>query len=97
MSQEFFLVGFYTLILMLLKVKSHVREQGKALKDTSFLLIKFTVQSPLVLKKDIFIFKISHGVRKVPKKCHVLFEWPLSLVHTHTQGKKVIKSFIFPK
>ena len=51
------------------------------------------------------------GVRKVPKKCHVLFEWPLSLskfpntqctmsydvIHTHGSNKWINTLHFFDK
>jgi hypothetical protein len=61
---------------MNLEAIKFVTEQDKASKDTLF-LFHFLFQSNLVIKNRI----MSHGgggVRKAPKKCHVLFEWPLT-------------------
>ncbi len=66
------------LFLMLLEEKLVITKQDAASKDT-FFFINLIFQSNIGLK-------ISHqkmknvtwwGVKKVPKKCHVLFEWPL--------------------
>jgi hypothetical protein len=65
---------------MLLEGKLLVEEQDKASKDIFFL-------TPLLFQSDVGL-KMSHkkrhkergaggGVRKVQKKCHVLFEWSL--------------------
>ena len=65
--------------------KSCLREHDLASKTHSFFfLIYFTIQSVKVLKTVIFKDKMSHEERgregsKVPKKCQVLFEWPLRL------------------
>ncbi len=57
--------------------KIFITNQDKASKDT-FLQLHLIFQRNLSLK-------ISHtggrGVRKVPKKCHVLFEWPFITIY----------------
>jgi hypothetical protein len=68
---------------MFLEEKLVVTNQDTASKDTFFLI-------DLIFQSNIGL-TISHqkmkkvtrggGFRKVPKKCHVLFEWPL----THNQ------------
>ncbi len=64
------LLVFKMLFLMLLGVKVFVIGQDYATKDT-FLLVHLTFQSNLGLK-------IWGGGQKSAKKCHVLFEWPLT-------------------
>jgi hypothetical protein len=65
---------------MLLEGTLCVTKQGKASKDT-FLLIHLIFQINLSLKishQKLKIVTQGGGVGKVPKKCHVLFEWPLT-------------------
>ncbi len=63
---------------MLLEEKLVVTNQDTASKDT-FFLINVIFQSNICLKISHLKMKnvTRGGVRKVPKKCHVLFEWPL--------------------
>ncbi len=70
---------------MLLEGILVVTKQDTASKDT-FFLINLIFQSILRLKishkKMKNVTRGGGGVRKVPKKCHVLFEWPLIRVGT---------------
>jgi hypothetical protein len=66
-SHTLFLL-FKTLFLILLEGKLCVTKQDKASKDTFFLVL-------LIFQSNLSR-KISHQ-KQVPKKCHVLFEWPL--------------------
>ena len=65
---------------MLLEENFVVSQQDTASKDT-FFLIDLIFQSNIGLKishqKMKNVTRGGGGVRKVPKKCHVLFEWPL--------------------
>jgi hypothetical protein len=66
---------------MLLEGKLFDTKQDKASKDT-FFFIHLKFQSNLGLEishqKLKNVTRGGGGVRKVPKKCHVLFEWPLT-------------------
>ena len=63
-------IAFLNVVLMLLKVKSHAREQDQALNATLF-LIHFTFQ---VIKTVIFETKMSHGGRGSEKgQCFIYF------------------------
>jgi hypothetical protein len=68
---------------MLLKEKLVVKKQDTAYKR-NFLLIDLIFQSNIGLKishqKMKNVTRVGGGVREVPKKCHVLFEWPLILI-----------------
>ncbi len=64
---------------MLLEGKLFVTKQDKASKDT-FLLILSIFQSYLGIVNRLSKIKNCHtdgdvGFKKVPKKCHMLFEW----------------------
>jgi hypothetical protein len=64
-------------------------------------LIHFAFQSKLGLKSVIKIYLTGcgcgwDGVRKVPKRCDVLFEWPLksfSLAHALRADATIISTF----
>jgi hypothetical protein len=65
---------------MLLDGNFFVTKQDKASKDT-FFLIHLIFQSNLSLKVCHQKFENvtwGEGVRKMPKKCQVIFEWPLT-------------------
>ncbi len=81
MCHTSFFYFFKTVFLKLLETKSFVWQQDQALKDT-FFLNNFGVKSKEGLKTIDQKWSKCHtgGVRKVPKKCHVLFEWPLTLI-----------------
>ncbi len=67
---------FETLFLLLFEGQLFDTKQDKASTDT-FLFIHLKFQSYLGLK--IGHQKVKNVTRgKVPKKCHVLFEWPLA-------------------
>jgi hypothetical protein len=65
---------FETPYLILLEGNLFVTKQDKASKDT-FFLIHLIFQNSLGLKISQQKLKMS----QVPKKCHVLFEWPIVL------------------
>jgi hypothetical protein len=77
-------LAFKTLLLMLLEGKLCVTKQEKALKDT-FILIHLIFQSDLSQKiSHLNLTNVTEGggvIRKELKKCHVLFEWPLTAVN----------------
>jgi len=47
------------------------------IKIRYFLTYLFHIYKYNGLKTDILKSKCKQGARRVPKKCHVLFEWPL--------------------
>ncbi len=68
---------------MLLEEKLAVTKQDTASKDT-FFLINLLFLKQYMPENQSSKNKECHtgeggGVRKVPKKCHVLFEWPQML------------------
>ncbi len=79
---------------MLLEEKLVVTKQDTASKETFF-------STDLMFQSNIGL-KISHqkmknvtwGVRNVPKKCHVLFEWPLNHPNEPFTKKPYQRSFL---
>jgi len=64
---------------MHLEVKRHIYKEDETIQGTSF-ITDFTVQDSLNNRYRIKRHT-GEGVRKVPEKCHVLFEWPLGTSH----------------
>ncbi len=64
---------------MFSEVKSNVQKQEFVFKGPFFLTNSFYINIDTSLERQWFKkvkFHTGHGVRKVPRKGHVLFEWP---------------------